>query len=76
MKLGVEILMGYGKELVTAEEVETKVRWVMESEDGKKLRQRAAAAKHAGDEALQEEGSSHDAFVQFLKDLDRDAHSS
>jgi hypothetical protein len=74
MELGVE-MTGYNKELVTAEEVETKVRCVMESEDGKQLRQRMAAAKHAGDEALMEGGSSNDAFVQFLKDLDRDVHS-
>ncbi|GJN17754.1 hypothetical protein PR202_gb04850 [Eleusine coracana subsp. coracana] len=68
MKFGVE-MRGYDEELVTAEEVEMKVRWVMESEEGKKLRQRVAAAKHAGSEALKEGGSSHAAFVQFLKDL-------
>ncbi|TVU35832.1 hypothetical protein EJB05_17739, partial [Eragrostis curvula] len=74
MKLGVE-MRGYDGELVTAEEVETKVRWVMESEGGKMLRERVAAAKHAGAEALNEGGSSHAAFVQFLKDLDNESRT-
>ncbi|GJM93219.1 hypothetical protein PR202_ga09763 [Eleusine coracana subsp. coracana] len=74
MKLGVE-MRGYNEELVTEEEVETKVRWVMESDDGNKLRQRVAAAKHAGAEALKDGGSSHTAFVHFLEDVDSSVHS-
>jgi UDP:flavonoid glycosyltransferase YjiC (YdhE family) len=69
MKLGVE-MRGYNEEVVKAEEVEEKVRWVMTSEGGKALRERVAAAKDEAAEALKEEGSSHLAFVQFLKDLD------
>lgn len=68
-KLGVE-MRGYNEEVVKAEEVETKVRWVMESEGGKALRERVEAAKSAAAEALKEGGSSHIAFVQFLEDLD------
>jgi hypothetical protein len=73
LKLGVE-MRGNTEQLVTAEEVEMKVRWVMESEGGKTLRQRAAAAKHAGDDALKEGGSSHAAFIQFLKDLENNVN--
>ncbi|KAG2600495.1 anthocyanidin 5,3-O-glucosyltransferase-like [Panicum virgatum] len=69
MKLGVE-MKGYDEELVKAEEVETKVRWVMESQGGQALRDRVAEVKGRAIEAIEEEGSSHAAFVEFLKDLD------
>ncbi|KAM3351203.1 hypothetical protein ACQJBY_023296 [Aegilops geniculata] len=69
MKLGVE-MRGYNEEVVKAEEVEEKVRWVMASEGGKALRERVAAAKDGAAEALKEGGSSDLAFVQFLNDLD------
>jgi hypothetical protein len=69
MKLGVE-MRGYNEEVVKAEEVEERVRWVMASEGGKALRERVAAAKDGATEALKEGGSSHLAFVQFLTDLD------
>ncbi|RLN21902.1 anthocyanidin 5,3-O-glucosyltransferase-like [Panicum miliaceum] len=69
MKLGVE-MKGYDEELVKAEEVETKVRWVMESEGGQALRKRVEEVKGRAIEAIGEGGSSHAAFVEFLKDLD------
>ncbi|XP_051225883.1 anthocyanidin 5,3-O-glucosyltransferase-like [Lolium perenne] len=69
MKLGVE-MRGYNQEVVKAQEVEEKVRWVMASEGGKALRARAAAAKEGAAEALKEGGSSYSAFVQFLQNLD------
>ncbi|CAM0882844.1 unnamed protein product [Alopecurus aequalis] len=69
MKLGVE-MRGYKEEVVKAEEVEEKVRWVMASEGGAALRERVAAAKDAAAEALKEGGSSHSAFVHFLDDMD------
>uniref|UniRef100_A0A0E0FSS2 Glycosyltransferase n=1 Tax=Oryza nivara TaxID=4536 RepID=A0A0E0FSS2_ORYNI len=68
MKLGVE-MRGYDEEVVVAEEVEAKVRWVMESEGGQALRQRAAAVKDAAAQAIKEGGSSHAAFFKFLEDL-------
>jgi hypothetical protein len=69
VKLGVE-MRGYNEEVVKAEEVEEKVRWVMAPEDGRALRERAAAAKDGAAEALKEGGSSHLAFLQFLHNLD------
>ncbi|CAL4947567.1 unnamed protein product [Urochloa decumbens] len=69
MKLGVE-MRGYDEEVVTAEEVETKLRWVMESEDGRALRERVLVVKDRAAEALKEGGSSYAAFVEFLEDLE------
>jgi UDP:flavonoid glycosyltransferase YjiC (YdhE family) len=69
MVLGVE-MRGYNEEVVKAEEVEEKVRWVMASHGGRALRERAAAAKDGVAEALKEGGSSHLAFLQFLHNLD------
>nr|ARM65439.1 glycosyltransferase 3 [Aloe arborescens] len=57
---------GYDKVMMRAEEVERKVRWVMEEEGGKKLRQRAAALKEAADAAREEGGSSHKAWLELM----------
>ncbi|CAL4905504.1 unnamed protein product [Urochloa decumbens] len=80
MRLGVEIVSrrsraaGDGEdgsgEVVTAEEVEKKVRWVMGDSGGaRELRERAAAARDKAAEALAERGLSQAAFVEFIKDL-------
>ncbi|KAL5226736.1 hypothetical protein ABZP36_015001 [Zizania latifolia] len=68
MKVGVAI-DGYDEEMVKAEEVEAKVRWVMECECSEALRQRVAEVKDAATKALDEGGSSRSAFVKFLQDL-------
>ncbi|KAM0841227.1 hypothetical protein ACQ4PT_059150 [Festuca glaucescens] len=68
MKAGV-VMEGYDEELVKADEVEEKVRLVLESEEGEKLRERLALAKEKAAEALAESGSSQTAFTEFLKDL-------
>jgi hypothetical protein len=68
MKVGVAV-QGYEKELVEADEVEAKVRLVMESDEGKKLRERLAMAKKMAADGLKEGGSSHMAFDEFLKGL-------
>ncbi|KAL6845105.1 hypothetical protein ACP4OV_024600 [Aristida adscensionis] len=65
MKIGV-VVKGYDEEIVKSEEVESKVRWVMNSEGGSTLRERVAAEKIRASEALTEGGSSHVAFVEFL----------
>ncbi|KAF8692269.1 hypothetical protein HU200_039876 [Digitaria exilis] len=69
MGLGVEVAMDDdGK--VDAEEVEKKVRWVMgDSNDARKLRERAAAARERAAEAVADGGPSDVAFGEFLKDL-------
>ncbi|XP_066359322.1 UDP-glycosyltransferase 88B1-like [Miscanthus floridulus] len=69
MKLGVEMRRD-DEDVVTAEEVEAKVRWVMEDSDGARVfRQHAAAARDRAAEALAEGGPSREAFLEFLKDL-------
>ncbi|PAN21628.1 hypothetical protein PAHAL_3G481000 [Panicum hallii] len=69
MRLGVGITAA-DDGAVSAEEVETKVRWVMGDSDGARaLRQRAAAARDKAAEAIAEGGPSDVAFVEFLKDL-------
>ncbi|WVZ91581.1 hypothetical protein U9M48_037731 [Paspalum notatum var. saurae] len=77
MQLGVEVERsragdGDGDEdVVRAEEVEAKVRWVMEDSDSAlALRARAAAARDWAAEALAEGGTSRAAFFEFLKDVE------
>ncbi|KAG6532806.1 anthocyanidin 5,3-O-glucosyltransferase-like [Zingiber officinale] len=60
---------GYEKGIVTAEEVEAKVRWVMESEGGRELRERAAAMKATAAAAAAEGGSSRQALLEIVKSL-------
>ncbi|OEL19609.1 Anthocyanidin 5,3-O-glucosyltransferase [Dichanthelium oligosanthes] len=67
MKIAVDV-EGY-EEFVKAEEVEAKVRLVMDTEEGKMLRERLAAIKEKALEAIGENGSSEAAFAKFLKDL-------
>jgi UDP:flavonoid glycosyltransferase YjiC (YdhE family) len=69
--MGVAVeLDGYMTGFVKAEEVEAKVRLVIEGEDGRQLRARVAARKQEAKAALEEGGSSRAAFVQFLLDVD------
>ncbi|CAN6341314.1 unnamed protein product [Urochloa humidicola] len=69
MKIAVE-LQGY-EEPVKAEEMEAKVRLVMETEEGKMLRERLAVAREKALEATEEGGSSEVAFDEFLRDLEK-----
>ncbi|RWW33496.1 hypothetical protein GW17_00001791 [Ensete ventricosum] len=68
MRLAVA-MEGYDKELVAAEEVEAKIRWLMESEGGQELRARAAAMKERAVEATREGGSSQRAWLEVVKSL-------
>ncbi|KAM0834331.1 hypothetical protein ACQ4PT_063681 [Festuca glaucescens] len=70
--MGVAVeLDGYMTGFVKAEEVEAKVRLVIQGEDGRQLRARVAARKQEAEAALEERGSSQAAFVQFLLDVDK-----
>jgi hypothetical protein len=68
MGAGVE-MAGYDGEIVAAAEVEGKVRWVMETEGGRELRERAMAAKEKARQALSDGGASQVVFADFLKDF-------
>ncbi|KAJ1263745.1 hypothetical protein BS78_09G209900 [Paspalum vaginatum] len=65
--VGVE-MVGWQQGLVKAEEVEAKVRLVMESEEGGKLRAQVMAHKQAAAMAWEHGGSSRAAFGEFLLD--------
>ncbi|EER99533.1 anthocyanidin 5,3-O-glucosyltransferase [Sorghum bicolor] len=65
--VGVE-MVGWRQGLVGAEEVEAKVRLVMESEEGDKLRVRVAAYRDAATVARRAGGSSRAALGRFLSD--------
>ncbi|KAI5020635.1 hypothetical protein ZWY2020_045523 [Hordeum vulgare] len=69
--MGVAVeLEGYMAGFVEAEEVEAKVRLVIEGGDGRQLRARVAARREEAKAALEEDGSSRTSFAQFLLDVD------
>ncbi|KAG8055520.1 hypothetical protein GUJ93_ZPchr0001g30066 [Zizania palustris] len=70
MKVGV-VIDGYDEEMVRAEEVEAKVKLVMESDEGDKLRERLSVARAKAVEALAEGGPSPVAFDKLLEDLEK-----
>ncbi|KAJ0971492.1 hypothetical protein J5N97_019451 [Dioscorea zingiberensis] len=70
MKLAVE-MKGYEDELVSAEEVGTRVRWLMESDGGKELRERTLKAKESAAAALGDGGSSRVAFTRLVAEWTR-----
>jgi hypothetical protein len=71
MKIRVEMVgLGYD-EFVKAEEMDGKVRLVMETEEGKVLRERLALARRKALEAIEEGGSSEVAFAEFMRDLEK-----
>ncbi|KAM0945800.1 putative UDP-glucuronosyl/UDP-glucosyltransferase [Dioscorea sansibarensis] len=65
MKLGVE-MRGYEEELVSGEEVGRRVRWLMESDQGKELRQRTLQAKESARATLADGGSSRAALESLV----------
>nr|CAB3474173.1 unnamed protein product [Digitaria exilis] len=69
MGVGMEI-EGYMTGFVKADEVEAKVRLVLESEEGRELKARVAARKKEAEAAFEAGGSSHAAFLQFLLDVE------
>ncbi|WOK91418.1 UDP-glycosyltransferase 88A1-like [Canna indica] len=69
MKLAMA-MEGYDKDMVTAEEVEAKVRWLMMSDGGRELRERVAATKEMAVEALKEGGSSYRAWSEVVEKFD------
>ncbi|XP_006646296.1 UDP-glycosyltransferase 88B1-like [Oryza brachyantha] len=68
MKLGV-VMDGYDDGMVKAAEVEAKVRLVMESEQGREIRERMALAKEMAARAMEVGGSSMASIADFLSSL-------
>lgn len=76
MAAGVEVAGGWRRgQLVAAEEVEAKVRFVMDSAEGERLRARVAVHSEAAAAAWKDGGSSGAAFDRFLADADEDART-
>uniref|UniRef100_A0A0D9WIW0 Uncharacterized protein n=1 Tax=Leersia perrieri TaxID=77586 RepID=A0A0D9WIW0_9ORYZ len=59
--------------LVKAEEVEAKVRLVMETEEGRKLRERLVETRDMALDAIRDGGSSQVAFDEFMRDLEKNS---
>lgn len=68
IKIGV-VMKGYDKELVSAEEVAAKVRYLMESEGGEMVRNRMAAVKERAVKAVAEGGLLDEELEVLLRDL-------
>ncbi|CAM0882837.1 unnamed protein product [Alopecurus aequalis] len=73
MKLGVA-MNGYGEGMVKGDEVEAKVRLVMDSDQGKEIKERMATAQEMAADALEIGGSSTAAFIDFLDNLKISMH--
>ncbi|KAM3336559.1 hypothetical protein ACQJBY_030522 [Aegilops geniculata] len=69
--MGVAVeLEGYMTGFVKADEVDAKVRLVIEGEEGRQLRARVSALREEAKAALEEGGPSRVTFAQFLLDVD------
>ncbi|PUZ54895.1 hypothetical protein GQ55_5G168400 [Panicum hallii var. hallii] len=64
-------LEGYGKEAVRDEEVAAKVRWLMESDGGRELRERTRAAMRQAKAALSDGGESRTALLELASQWKR-----
>jgi hypothetical protein len=73
--IGVD-LVGWQQGLVNAEEVERKVKMVMEFKEGEQLRARVTAHRDAAAVAWKDGGSSRAAFGLFLSDVDNHVHKA
>ncbi|KAJ1692692.1 hypothetical protein LUZ63_009390 [Rhynchospora breviuscula] len=69
-RLGVT-MEGYDRGMVVAEEVETKIRWLMEDEGSKLLKEHIKVMKDKAGELLTEASPTSQVFVEFLMDLER-----
>lgn len=68
--IGVEVA-GWQQGLVKAGEVEAKVRMVLESEEGERLRAQVTSLSKAAAAAWEDGGSSRVAFQRFLSDAEK-----
>jgi UDP:flavonoid glycosyltransferase YjiC (YdhE family) len=60
-------LEGYAKEMVKDEEVAAKVKWLMETDGGGELRERARAAMREAKKALSDGGESSTALLELVR---------
>ncbi|KAF7027483.1 hypothetical protein CFC21_039523 [Triticum aestivum] len=65
MELAV-MMEGYDKEMVEAKEIAKKIRWMMDSEGGRVLRERTLAVMRQANEALLEGGESEATLTELV----------
>ncbi|KAF7037314.1 hypothetical protein CFC21_047719 [Triticum aestivum] len=66
-ELGLALTMeGYDKEMVKAEEVAAKVKWMMDSDGGRVIRGRTQAAMRQANEAMREDGESEATLASLV----------
>ncbi|KAI4999931.1 hypothetical protein ZWY2020_004520 [Hordeum vulgare] len=66
-ELGLALAMdGYDKEVVEAEEVAAKVKWMMDSDGGRVIRERTQAAMRQANEAMREGGQSEATLARLV----------
>ena len=67
-ELGLAVAVdGYDTEVVDADEVAAKVRWLMDSDGGRVLRERTTAAMGRAREALREGGESNLTLTRLVQ---------
>jgi UDP:flavonoid glycosyltransferase YjiC (YdhE family) len=67
-ELGLAVAVeGYDKDVVKADEVASKVRWMIDSDGGRVLRERTLAAMRQAQEALREGGKSDVALARLVE---------
>ncbi|KAF7003693.1 hypothetical protein CFC21_018982 [Triticum aestivum] len=74
MRLAVA-MEGYAKEMVEGQEVVEKVRWLIESDDGRELRHRTQAAMRQAKEALDDGGESRTALLHLARGWENADHN-
>ena len=72
MRLAVP-MEGYDKKMVESSEVAAKVRWLIESDGGRELRQRTRAAMRLTEEALGDGGESRAALADLARQWKKSA---
>ncbi|VAI23835.1 unnamed protein product [Triticum turgidum subsp. durum] len=72
MRLAVP-MEGYDKKMVESDEVAAKVRWLIESDGGRELRQRTRAAMRLTEEALGDGGESRAALADLARQWKKSA---
>lgn len=70
-KVAVE-LKGYDKEVVRGEEIEEKIKWLMETEGGEEVKERVRRMKESAEAATKEGGSSDKAWKELVKAIKKD----
>ncbi|XP_059642285.1 anthocyanidin 3-O-glucosyltransferase 5-like [Cornus florida] len=70
MRVAVRPRVSPAKEVVRREEIERMVRSVMESKEGKVMREKMKELKYSAEKALKKDGSSYNSLCEVIKDCE------